>query len=93
MPNIPGFFIRSFKGNRKRPRTETAEGASGVEGKKLDKEEKDVNGDNKESPSKDSTKEPEKKGTEVGTKSTAESLNATEESKGHYQIYSIQIMI
>ena len=63
-------FYRSFKGNRKRPRTETGEGASAAatEGKKNEKEDKGLNGENKE---KEPTKETEKK-PEAGGKSTSE---------------------
>jgi len=51
---------RSFKGNRKRPRTETAEGGATDEVKKEDKEEKETNGDNKEENAKETVKEQEK---------------------------------
>ncbi|KAK4045708.1 histone deacetylase 1 [Daphnia magna] len=62
---------RSFKGaNRKRPRTETAEGVA--EAKKEEKDDKEVNGENKESTPKENTKEVDKK-SEVALKSSGES--------------------
>ena len=62
---------RSFKGaNRKRPRTETADGA--VEVKKDEKEDKEVNGENKESSMKENVKELDKKN-ETILKSVGES--------------------
>lgn len=71
-------FIRSFKGNRKRPRTETAEGAAAVDGKKGEKEDKDLNGESKENSVKESSKEPEKKNAEAGAKSANEGTGAAE---------------
>lgn len=66
-------IYRSFKGNRKRQRTETAEGTNTAEGKKVDKEEKDLNGDCKEGFSKETAKE-DKKTTESVAKNINDSL-------------------
>ena len=83
------FHNRSFKGNRKRPRTETSEGAS--EGKKEEKEEKETNGENKDENTKEIAKESDKSENAVikpgetlpGSNSTA----AAEESKGKFKYF------
>lgn len=69
--NHYSLLYRSFKGaNRKRPRTETAEGAAEV--KKEEKEDKEVNGENKEGTSKETVKDSDKKN-ETTLKSSGES--------------------
>ena len=85
--------FRSFKGaNRKRPRTETTEGAAEV--KKDEKEEKEVNGENKESTQKENIKDSDKKN-ETTVKSSGESssegsaLSIANEIKGRLSNYCI----
>ena len=79
------FFIRSFKGNRKRPRTETGEGASDV--KKEEKEEKDQNGSKEGgSSTKEVEKESEKKADSAKSGEGSSSSSATDEAKGRAYI-------
>lgn len=67
---------RSFKGaNRKRPRTETAEGATSE--KKEEKEDKEVNGENKEGTSKENSKEVSDKKSETIVKLGGETSHET----------------
>jgi len=71
---------RSFKGNRKRPRTETGEGASDV--KKEEKEEKDQNGSKEGgSSTKEVEKESEKKADSAKSGEGSSSSSATDEAK------------
>lgn len=67
---------RSFKGaNRKRPRTETAEGTASE--KKEEKDDKEVNGDNKEGTSKENSKEVSDKKPETIVKPGGETSHET----------------
>lgn len=77
-------FNRSFKGNRKRPRTESTEG--GVESKPDDKEEvsKNVNGE-KENANKENAKESDKKQdiSKANTEHTRDGTSSTsDDAKG-----------